>query len=112
MKHIENSFDYALPAIGEVSLSIVLGDGQKGSSSFKNFNGNYVIGAVSDVLLGNAENIKNKSLLISSLVSDVNPNTDLTSITYLINDAEAKSYSEEAESPNDSVYYTTTINFK
>ncbi|HMT28907.1 MAG TPA: hypothetical protein PKD91_06480 [Bacteroidia bacterium] len=111
MKQKKTTILYKLPAQGKVKLTIVFGDKQKGNSALQNFNKKYVVGDVTDVVLGSVNEIKGKSLFISSMVTDVNPSTDWTSITYSINDEDVKTYEEETDSPNDSIVYATTIKF-
>src|SRR5688500_9399869 len=101
MKYLTKSFDYNLPGSGEITLTIVFGDEQQGTSTLKKFNGKYVIGEVKDESLGDAADIKNKSLLITSTVTDINSKTDWTSITYQINGSDAETFKEETDSPND-----------
>lgn len=111
MKQKKNTINYNLPAQGKIKLTIVFGDKQKGHSALQNFNKKYVTGEVNGVVLGSVNELKGKSLFVSSMVTDVNPSTDWTSITYIINGEDVKTYEEETDSPNDSIVYATTIKF-
>lgn len=112
MKYITNTIDYSTPASGTLNLSVIIGNGNACTSTFKNFDGTYTTGDITDVLLGNAVDIKGKSISVTSTVTDTNPNTDMTIITYQINDNDIQQYTQAAESSNDSVIYYTIINFK
>jgi hypothetical protein len=112
MKNNVNEINYSL--IGpdqEYFLSITFGEGQPGSSALKNFDGTYITGDVENVLLGLGSKIKGKNLLISSMVTDANENTNHTSITYSINGKELKTFEDDVDTDNSSIYYTTTLKF-
>ncbi|MBL0340845.1 MAG: hypothetical protein IPP71_07930 [Bacteroidetes bacterium] len=111
MKKKKNTLNITLPEQGKVKLTIVFGDRQKGHSALYNFDKKYVVGDVTGVNLGSANDLKGKTLFISSMVTDVNPSTDWTTITYVINGEDIKTFEEETESPNDSMVYATTLKF-
>ena len=56
--------------------------------------------------------LKNKSLFISSEITAISSKTNVTTITFLLNEAEVKFYEEDAGAPDNSVVYDTTIHFK
>lgn len=92
-------------------LTIVVGEAQIGYSSFRDFEGKYISGNIVLHPLGKGENIKGKKLIVTSMVTDVNPNTNLTSITYRLNEENIKTVSETVESNNSSIFYTTYLSF-
>ena len=92
-------------------LTIIVGEAQIGYSSFKDFEGKYISGNIILHPLGRGKNIRGKTLIITSMVTDVNPNTNLTSITYKLNDDNIKTVSKTVESNNSSIFYTTYLSF-
>jgi hypothetical protein len=112
MKNNENKIDYPIIKQDQkYSLSITFGEGQPGSSAIKNFDGKYITGNIENVPLGLGSAIKGKNLLISSMVTDTNENTNHTSVTYYINDKELRTFEDDVDTDNSSIYYTTTIKF-
>ena len=93
-------------------LTIKVGEAQIGYSAFKDLDGKYISGNIILYPIGKGEKIRGKTLIITSMVTDVNPNTDLTSITYTINDNDIKTVTKEVESNNSSIYYTTYLKFE
>ncbi|MFA6402507.1 MAG: hypothetical protein WCX31_12940 [Salinivirgaceae bacterium] len=112
MKNVVNKIDFTLEILPkEYSLTITFGEGQPGNSALKNFDGKYQTGSINNLLLGKGKSIKGKKLLISSIVTDANENTNHTSVTYTINGNEIKTFEDDVDTDNSSIYYTTTINF-
>ncbi len=110
----ENEFPYSLKKFtsnSTIYLSIIVGEGQYGNSSFKNFNGEIVTGSVLNRILGKKKDIINKSLEIITVVTDTSPHTNHTSVTYKINNNEAASYDYDVPNDNGTLFYKTTINF-
>jgi hypothetical protein len=111
MKTIENTINQRVDKNIEYRLTITIGDGQVGSSSYCNVNGKYVIGDVVNESLGMGLALLNQSILISTMVTDVNPDTNWTSITVLINNEVKGVFPAEAERDNATVFYDTTLKF-
>lgn len=96
----------------DCKLTVTFGDGQKGHSSLKTINGKYITGKVENLNIGHGEQLKGKKMLISSIVTDVNPHTNWMSVTYFINGSAIKSLQHHIESDNGSLYCTTTLSFE
>lgn len=114
MENIINEISYTIESNEDQKIKIVVGQGQIGYSSFKNFDGSYVYGPINNISLGNPNDIKGKILKIGSMVTDVNPHTNLTSIAYLINGTVIHNqdpFKIKVTNDNESIYYTTTIKF-
>ncbi len=92
-------------------FTIKIGDGQKGNSAFLHPAGGYVHGGVKDKSLGEGAALKGKSILVSSMVTDVNPYTNNVSMSYLLNDEVVLSLDTEAAVANGSVFFETKIVF-
>jgi hypothetical protein len=112
MKNIITKLSHTVEDRTVYYFTIKVGEAQIGYSSFKDFEGKYVSGNIILYPLGKGEKIRGKKLISSSMVTDVNPNTNLTSITYRLNDEDIKTISEEVESNNSVIYYTTYLTFK
>lgn len=93
-------------------LTVLVGEAQIGHSALKGFDGKYVSGNIVMCPIGSGKEIRGKTLIITSMVTDVNPNTNLTSVTYKLNDKDIKIVSEKVESDNSSIFYTTYLGFK
>ena len=111
MKNIVTEISQQVTDQENYFLSIVIGEAQIGYSSFRDFEGKYISGNIVLHPIGKGENIRGKKLIITSMVTDVNPNTNLTSITYRLNDANIDTVSETVESNNSSIFYTTYLSF-
>jgi hypothetical protein len=111
MKTIENTINQRVDKNIEYRLTITIGDGQLGSSSFRKVDGSYITGDVVNESLGMGPALLNQSILISTMVTDVNPDTNWTSITILINNEVKGVFPAEAERNNDTVFYDTTLKF-
>lgn len=111
MENIENDTVYDVNSGEGYYLTIIFGNGQVGNSTFKDIDGQYHTGAIVNIKIGTGAKLEGKSILIGSIVTDTNPNSNWTSVTYLINDEELETYDAEVEDDNGSIYYTTLINF-
>lgn len=90
-------------------LTIVVGNGQVGQSSLKKPSGEYVTGDIQNVSLGS--NIAGKTVFVSTMVTDVNPNTNQTSVSYYLNQVLLKTVNQEADEDHSSVLYKTKLVF-
>ena len=111
MKNIVTEISQQVTDQVDYFLTIVVGEAQIGYSSFRDFEGKYISGNIVLHPIGEGKNIRGKKLIITSMVTDVNPNTNLTSITYKLNDENIKTVSETVESNNSSIFYTTYLSF-
>jgi hypothetical protein len=83
MKVVDLQSDYKVVDTRNVSLSIRIGDAQIGSSIVFLDDKEIGRGDVADLSLGKGSKIKNKSVKVKSVVTDVNDMTNKTSITYI-----------------------------
>lgn len=94
------------------NLTIRIGDGQKGSSAFNKPDGTNVHGSdfVTEPLAkGNA--LQGKSIWIDSLIVDINPHTNNTTLVIEVNDEEYVRYEEETDKPNGTNWFETELKF-
>lgn len=83
MKIVDLQSEYKVVDTRNVSFSIRIGDAQIGSSIVFLDDKEMARGDVADLSLGKGTKIKNKSLKVKSVVTDVNDMTNKTSITYI-----------------------------
>ena len=76
-------------AQGNVTLTIIIGNAQLGSSLVKVNNEEIGRGQISDLSIGSGVIIAGKTLSIKSVVTDVNDKTNLTSIRYILKGGKA-----------------------
>lgn len=99
---------------GDIYLTIVIGNGQPGSSIVKI---NKIIikdGEIKNLKLGNGNELKGKTLSVTSYVDDYQVNTNDTCIQYLLTGGkEPKKYYLDAtvDVDGDRVVYNTDIKF-
>lgn len=94
-----------------VLFSVKPGDGQVNYSVFTNFDGSYVYGDVQNKSLGKAKNVRGKSLLVVTIVTDTNPQTNHTSVRFQFNDFKTAAQATDADVNNGSVSYNITFTF-
>jgi hypothetical protein len=99
----------------DIVITITIGDAQLGASILK-LNGKEITRGddIKDFVIGKGEKIKNKSLLIKSIVTDVNDKTNHTSITYKFKGGklDCEYYLDgTVASEGDSIIYRATFNF-
>ena len=98
----------------DILLTIVIGNGQPGSSRVK-LNGKLIAGRdINGLVIGKGNEIKGSTLKITTVVNDFQINTNRTSVQYLLSGGtESKRYYLEAnvDIDGDSVYYFTNIKF-
>jgi hypothetical protein len=112
MKNIITKLSQEVKSRVDYYLTVLVGEAQIGHSAIKDFDGKYISGNITKYPIGKGEKIKGKTLIITSMVTDVNPHTNLTSITYNLNDNDIKTISEEVKSNNSSIFYTTYLKFE
>ena len=71
-------------AQGSITLTIIIGNAQLGSSLVKLDNKELDRGKIDNLLLGAGPDIAGKTLSIKSVITDVNDKTNLTSIRYVL----------------------------
>jgi hypothetical protein len=98
----------------DIILSVVIGNGQPGTSVINLDNVPIQNGIITDFPIGKSKSLKGKTLNIFSTVSDENINTNKTSITYLLTGGEQpKRYYLHAtvDIDKDTIEYSTNIKF-
>lgn len=111
MRFIENTISFDVDSGKRYYLTIKFGDGQDGSSSFKDVENNYHTGNILNTVIGTGAKMDGKYILIGSIVTDTNPHTNATSISYFINDIEVATFREVVAADNGSIFYSTKIDF-
>lgn len=111
MTLIINNVSFNVASGKRYYLTIIFGDGQDGSSSFKDIEGNYHTGNLLNTVIGTGAKMEGKFIVIGSIVTDTNQHTNATSISYFINDVEVATFREEVDTDNGSIFYSTKIDF-
>ncbi len=87
---------------GEITVSVIIGDGQIGGGNLKVEGKEVIKTPVEGFLLGEGDNLKGKTLLAKTLVSDENQHTNKTSVTYLFKQgSKEQKFVSKAEVEND-----------
>jgi hypothetical protein len=100
---------------GDIALTLSIGDGQLGSSRV--LLGTKVLGQGDDItnlLIGKGPKLAGKSIDVKTVVSDVNDQTNHTSLTYSLRGGPAPAdyqLSATVAEEGDSVIYRATIRF-
>lgn len=94
-----------------ILLTIRGGDGDVNYTVFKDFAGRYAYGNIVNYALGHAAQLRGKSLLTVTLVTDTNPFTNRTSLWFLINDQRYAPFTADADEDNGTVSYSITLSF-
>jgi hypothetical protein len=107
---------YQVNSAQDVTFKLSVGFGQKSTTSV-NLNDIQMItnqlGKI-NLPLGKGDTLKGKTLYVTTTVSDVQPSTDETSVTYQLEGGTApynNTLQETAPKPNDVVFYTATFVF-
>lgn len=111
MRFIENTISFNADSGKRYYLTIKFGNGQDGSSSFKDVENNYHTGNILNTIIGTGAKMEGKFILIGSLVTDTNQDTNATTISYFINDMEVATFNEDVDANNGSIFYSTQIDF-
>jgi hypothetical protein len=107
-------FEIAVSA-GDVRIGITIGDGQIGGTAL--FLDGHPIGprgAITDLRIGDGQDLAGRALLARTLVADVNEATNWTSVRYTMSTPAAlppMTASREVENDQEAVRYNTTFRF-
>lgn len=82
MKLVELEAQVLLHDDSDVAITVVIGEGQIGGGVIKLGGEKKANAPINDFVLGNATSLKGKTVLVKSIVSDENPSTNKTSVTY------------------------------
>jgi len=99
---------------GNLTLTIVIGDKQFGTSTVKLDGQILLMGDVQDFLIGPGPDLIGKTLFVKTMVSDQNDATNRTSVTYTFHDgANEQKYGLDATVGEDgaSITYRATFRF-
>lgn len=113
IKSVKFETDYDVGA-GDVTLNVIIGNKQFGTSAVSLQGESIVIGDVNDLVIPANGGLTGKDLFIKSVVTDVNDISNITSIRYMLSGgATSKQFdlSATVEQEGDSVVYRTTIHF-
>src|SRR5437879_2658511 len=106
--------DYAVAA-GRVTLSVLVGDGQMGTSVVRLDQEQLAIGDITDLAIGRGPDIAGKQLFVKTVVTDVNDKTNHTSVRYELKGGKADKNFDLAESVDQeggSIIYRATFALK
>lgn len=113
IKSVKFGTDYDVGA-GDVTLSVIIGNKQFGTSAVSLQGQTIVTGDVNNLLIPANGGLTGKDLFIKSVVTDVNDMSNITSIRYMLaGGVTPKQFdlSATVEQEGDSVVYRTTIHF-
>ena len=112
MKVVNLITDYEVGA-KLVKLSVVIGEAQIGSSVVKLGAKKLGEGDIAGLPVGSGDDIKGRPLFVKSVVTDVNDNTNRTSITYKLDGGKRNQQfvsSGSVEEDGDSIIYRAKFN--
>ncbi len=113
MKIKQFSYQVSFGQNGSITISVIIGDAQIGGGVILLDNVKLSRTPVEGFLLGNYEEIKGEKYLFKTIVSDENPSTNRTSVTYMfqLNDEEVShtSKAEVAQEGDAIAHYTEII---
>jgi hypothetical protein len=112
MKVINLVADYEVAA-GEVTLSVIVGDAQIGSSIVKVGSREIARGVIVDAPIGAGAAISGQPLFVKSVVTDVNDSTNHTSVTYVLRGGRKDQQFQSAgtvDENGDSIIYRAKFN--
>jgi hypothetical protein len=72
-----------LESDGDVTITVIIGEGQIGGGVIKLDGEQVSVTPVEEHLLGSGNALKGKTLLVKNIVSDENPSTNNTSVSYV-----------------------------
>ncbi len=106
--------NYQVDGPGPIMLSIVIGDAQIGGSGVKLEDKLIGKGTINHFPIGTPAEVRGKKLNIRTVVADVNPNTNHTSVTYILTggiDEADFTLLFDAPHDKDAVPYTAVFTF-
>jgi hypothetical protein len=115
MSTVLAKYYHVIPA-QDVSFKLSIGFGQKSTTSINLNDLSFITNQIGEINLplGKGDALKGKTLYVTTTVSDVQPNTNETSVTYQLEGGIApykNTLQETAPKPNDVVFYTATFVF-
>jgi len=107
---VHHDVDFTPDNTNDYFLSVLVGNGQSGSTTFKNPAGDFFSPDVFNVPLGQGRELKGTSLPVVSVVMDINPQTDNMIVSYYITDTEVSEEELETLNPTDIVPFAAGAN--
>jgi hypothetical protein len=117
MKQVAFDFQFPVRADETVTLSVRIGDGQVGGSVARVDDADPPIcppGNITNVEVGRGAALIGHTLVVRTLVADVNPQTNRTTVTLDLNGGapgRELQTSAEVDAEGDAVFYTSTVAF-
>lgn len=112
---------FAVQSSSSYFLTVIIGNGQGGSTTFKDFDDEQYSPKVVNVPIGKGSLIKGKSSSIVSVVVDINPDSDNLIVSYFLTTKTKTELELENSEPvvtstmtvetNSTAVFITTINF-
>ncbi|HEX8831079.1 MAG TPA: hypothetical protein VF705_07945 [Longimicrobium sp.] len=99
---------------GQVALTVRIGEAQKGRSLLELDGQEFFRGLVRDHPIGDGADLVGRTLLVDSVVVDINPNTNRTSVRYELSNAGViRTFDLQfaVDAPGDTVDYTAVFHF-
>ena len=120
---VHHNIDFTPANTKDYFLSVLVGNGQSGSTTFRNPAGDFISPDVFNVPLGRGKQLKGTSLPVVSVVMDINPQTDNMVVSYYITDTEVLDEEELktleptdivpfAADANQTITFFTSLNFQ
>ena len=117
MKQVSFEFTYPVQPDEIVSLSVRIGDGQVGGSLARVDDQDPPIcppGNITDVQVGTGAALIGHTLVVRTLVADINPQTNSTTVTLDLNGSASGGdlhADASVDTDGDAVFYTSTVTF-
>jgi hypothetical protein len=113
MKIITNEFKYDKELKANNTITVTVGNGQKGVITIIKQNDETFTkeGIIKDYLIGSNSELKNKIVVISSVITDIREDTDVTTLSIDINGQNFKVLTDTTEHNHALISYQTVIKF-
>lgn len=113
MKIITNDFEFNGLQDNQNTITVTIGNGQTGSITIFLPNGAKPAAndVIADYAIGTAAELKTKKMVISTVVSDIRPDTDAVIVSIDFNGSNFKTLSDTVEHDHDLISYQTVVKF-
>jgi|GEM_PF-6289953 hypothetical protein len=105
---VQHNTNFTVNAASNYFLTVIIGNGQVGSTSFKNINGDFFSPDVKNTVIGSGAALKGNSLNVVSVVMEVNPTNTNIVLSYYISDVVITDFTTVA--PTDTLPFASQIN--
>jgi hypothetical protein len=106
--------DYSVKDDSHVFLTVLIGNAQIGGTAVMVDGNNVVTGEIKDLYIGNGSELKNKGARITTTVSDINENTNILVVRYIVSGGIKKMDEERTltvENDGDAGRFTLALRF-